>query len=535
MNQPESAKCENGMAVAPHALAAESAVAVLKEGGNAVEAMVAAAATIAVIYPHMNGIGGDGFWLISGPGRKPIAIQACGYAGQKADIAFYQREGLARIPARGPLAANTVAGTVGGWSQTLAWAQQHISSPPLALSRLLKDAVSYAREGVVVTPGLHQQIDRRLPELAQLPGFSALFAPGGQPLQAGEILRQPALASTLERLIARGLDDFYRGETAHLIAADLAAVGSPLSLNDLQRFSAARVEPLVLEIGDDRVYNLPPPSQGLVSLLITGIIEQQRKKQCIQSESDFIHQCVEATKLAFTIRDSHITDPAWMRQDPQAFLTAEAIADLSAQIDPHRAMSWGKGRGPADTIWMGVVDGKGTAVSFIQSIYHEFGSAVVLPQSGIIWQNRGSSFSLDPQATNPLQPGRLPFHTLNPGLVQRGNGDLMVYGSMGGDGQPQTLATLFDRIVNQGMDPQSAISAPRWLLGRTWGESSDTLKVENRISQVTKAVLTGYGHDVETYPAYDDLMGHAGAIIRYHTGELDGGSDPRSDGGVARY
>lgn len=535
MKQPGSAKCENGMAVAPHALAAESAVAILKEGGNAVEAMVAAAATIAVIYPHMNGIGGDGFWLISGPGRKPVAIQACGYAGEKADIAFYQQRGLAQIPSRGPLAANTVAGTVGGWSQALTWAGQHLSSPPLALSRLLKEALSYARNGVAVTPGLHGQICRRLPQLAHLPGFSELFAPGGQPLQAGEMLRQPALASTLERLIVSGLDDFYRGETASLIAADLAAVGSPLTPDDLQRFSAPLVEPLVLEIGDDRVYNLPPPSQGLVSLLITGIIEEQRKKQAIHSESDFIHQCVEATKLAFNIRDSHITDPAWMREEPQTFLTADAIRHLSEQICPDRAMPWGRGRGPADTIWMGVVDREGTAVSFIQSIYHEFGSAVVLPQSGIIWQNRGSSFSLDPLATNPLQPGRLPFHTLNPGLAQRANGDVMVYGSMGGDGQPQTLATLFDRIINQGMEPQAAISAPRWLLGRTWGENSDTLKIENRISQATKAILTGYGHDVETCPAYDDLMGHAGAILRYHTGELDGGSDPRSDGGVASY
>ena len=308
-----------------------------------------------------------------------------------------------------------------------------------------------------------------------------------------------------------------------------------LRFSDLDAYRAARVKPLALETEIGTVYNLPPPSQGLVSLLITGMIEQQRKKGAIADETDFVHHCVEATKLAFTLRDRHITDPAHMTLDPQSLLTADNIAQLSAQIVPDRAQSWGKGRGPADTIWMGVIDGSGTAVSFIQSIYHEFGSAVILADSGIIWQNRGSSFSLDPSATNPLQPGRLPFHTLNPGLARLANGDALVYGSMGGDGQPQTLAAVFDRILHQNMTPQAAIAAPRWLLGRTWGESSDTLKIESRLRAATTDTLKQYGHDVEIYPPYDDLMGHAGAILRHGNGMLEGGSDPRSDGGVARW
>ncbi|MEX3022400.1 gamma-glutamyltransferase family protein [Kluyvera sp. STS39-E] len=535
MTQYQSARCMQGMAVAPHSLAAESAVAVLRDGGNAIEAMVAAAATIAVVYPHMNGIGGDGFWLISSPGKEPVAIQACGFAAEKANIAFYQQAGYSQIPVRGPLAANTVAGTVSGWEQALAWAEQNSAKAPLPLPRLLKDAVHYARHGVPVSPGLHQQIASRLEQLRQYPGFSGLFAPAGEALGVNELLFQPALANTLERLAGNGLGDFYHGETARLMSAELEAAGSLLRFNDLDRFSASQVKPLALHTDAGTVYNLPPPSQGLVSLLITGILEQQRKKGVIRDEADFVHHCVEATKLAFNLRDRHITDPAHMTLDPQCLLTAENIADLSSQIAADRALPWGKGRGPADTIWMGVIDGSGTAVSFIQSIYHEFGSAVILPDSGVIWQNRGSSFSLDPKATNPLQPGRLPFHTLNPALARLTDGGLLVYGSMGGDGQPQTLAAVFDRIVNQNMTPQAAITAPRWLLGRTWGESSDTLKIESRLRAETTDTLKQYGHDVEIYPPYDDLMGHAGAILRHRNGMLEGGSDPRSDGGVARW
>ncbi|OAT50941.1 gamma-glutamyltranspeptidase [Kluyvera georgiana ATCC 51603] len=188
MTQIQSAKCMQGMAVAPHSLAAESAVAVLRDGGNAVEAMVAAAATVAVVYPHMNGIGGDGFWLISRPGEEPVAIQACGFAAEKANIDFYRQAGYTQVPVRGPLAANTVAGTVGGWERALEWAGEHTDNAALPLTRLLHDAIHYARHGVPVTSGLHQQITARLPQLGQYPGFCGLFAPEGQALTPDDLL-----------------------------------------------------------------------------------------------------------------------------------------------------------------------------------------------------------------------------------------------------------------------------------------------------------------------------------------------------------
>jgi oxamate amidohydrolase len=186
-------------------------------------------------------------------------------------------------------------------------------------------------------------------------------------------------------------------------------------------------------------------------------------------------------------------------------------------------------------VWLGVVDRDGVAVSFIQSIYHEFGSGIVLRESGVNWNNRGCSFSLDPGARNPLTPGRRPFHTLNPALARLGDGRTLVYGNMGGDGQPQSQSAVFSRIATFGWNPQAAIDAPRWLLGRTWGQTSDTLKLEARFSNETVEALRRVGHDVERVKSYDATMGHAGAIVRHPNGVMEAGSDPRGDGVVAGW
>jgi gamma-glutamyltranspeptidase/glutathione hydrolase len=186
-------------------------------------------------------------------------------------------------------------------------------------------------------------------------------------------------------------------------------------------------------------------------------------------------------------------------------------------------------------VWLGVIDAEGVAVSFIQSIYHEFGSGLVLPESGINWQNRGCSFSLDPYARNPLTPGRRPFHTLNPALARFADGRTMVYGNMGGDGQPQSQSAVFSRIAHFGWNPQAAIDAPRWLLGRTWGQTNETLKLEARFPAETFDALRRLGHDVEQMQPYDEAMGHAGAIVRHDNGCLEAGYDPRSDGAAAGW
>jgi gamma-glutamyltranspeptidase len=528
-------RAPRGMAVAPCALAAQSALAVLRDGGNAVEAMVAAAATIAVAYPHMNGIGGDGFWLIAAPGAAPIGIEACGGAAAAASTEFYRAQGLSAIPFRGPLAANTIAGTVSGWELALDWSRQTLGGR-LPLKRLLADAIAYAADGFPITRSQEQNTASKADELANVPGFAeTYFDVDAQPPKAGALFKQKRLAQTLERLAHAGLNDFYRGDLARSIAADLQALGSPLNLDDLNGYHARTREPLELKHSLGTIYNMPPPTQGLVSEIIVGLLDRLLRADMDPLGPDYVHACVEATKLAFGVRDRHITDPDYMDVDPQSFLASDKLDAMAAKVSMSKASPWPRGADPADTVWLGVIDGNGVAVSFIQSVYHEFGSGIVLPNSGINWQNRGCSFSLDPNARNALAPGRRPFHTLNPPLARFTDGRTMVYGAMGGDGQPQSQSAVFSRIVKFGFDAQSAVSAPRWLLGRTWGLPSDTLKLEARFPDATFAGLRALGHDVESMEAYDEAMGHAGAIIRYPDGTFEGGFDPRGDGAAAGW
>jgi gamma-glutamyltranspeptidase/glutathione hydrolase len=522
------------MAVAPHSLAAQSALGVLREGGNAVEAMVAAAATIAVVYPHMNSIGGDGFWLVHVPGEPMRAIDASGAAANAASIGFYRERGLSSIPFRGGVAANTVAGTISGWDLALQFSRDKLRGR-VPLPRLLADAIHYARDGIAVTRSQTATTQAKIDGLRGQPGFDAAYLVDGTAPRTGSRFVQQRMASTLDRLATAGLADFYRGDMARAIAADLARAGSPVALADLESHRAQWREPLALPHSLGTVYNLPPPTQGLASLLILGILDRLPLGRTDPLGADYVHLCVEAVKQAFGVRDRHVTDPAFMTVDPKSFLEPESLDALAAKVDPARAAPWGKGKGPGDTIWMGVVDGDGRAVSFIQSLYHEYGSGVVLDASGICWQNRGCSFSLDESAPNVLRPGRKPFHTLNPAMALLADGRTLVYGNMGGDGQPQTQSAVFTRTMLFGMDPQAAISAPRWLLGRTWGQVSETLKLETRFAPEVVDELRRRGHDVEVVAPYDEVVGHAGAIIRGADGLLQGGYDPRSDGGVAGY
>lgn len=517
------------MVVAPHHLAAQAGRDVLRDGGNAVEAMIASAAAIAVVYPHMNAIGGDGFWLVSRPGVAPIAIDACGGAAGLADHAFYR--GHEQIPSRGPLAALTVAGTIGGWALALekarAWGGR------LPLSRLLADAAYHAREGIAVTRSQAALTAAKRAELADVPGFAEHLLIDGQAPVEGAVLQQRRLADTLDQLARAGLDDFYRGELAAAMAADLEQVGSPLRQDDLAGFSPLAVEPLTLRAGGANVWNLPPPTQGLASLLILGIFDRLGVTRAEGFEH--IHALVEATKQAFMVRDKHVTDPRWMDCDPQRLLADDNLDRLAAQVDRERALPWPQPMDAGDTVWMGCIDGDGCAVSFIQSIYWEFGSGIVLPSTGVLWQNRGISFSLQEGARQALVPGRRPFHTLNPALAQFDDGRTLVYGTMGGEGQPQTQAAVFSRYALFNEPLQQAITAPRWLLGRTWGDETTTLKLESRFAPDLIARLKAAGHDVEMLGEFSDTTGHAGAVVRRADGWLEGGADPRSDGTVAAF
>jgi len=532
-----------GMAVAPHNLAAESAIDVLREGGNALEAMIAAAATIAVVYPHMNSIGGDGFWVIRGPKGVPGGIDASGPSAARATRDWYADQGITdKIPFRGGVAALTVAGTVAGWGRAFELSRRNLGGR-MSMSRLLSDAVHFAEHGIPVTASQHHSTAQKLAELKDRPGFAETFLVKGAAPEIGSLFKQPRLAKTIQRIGKEGSNTFYRGGLSKLLSKELAAVGSPLAHTDLKRFDASLVDPLHIAVrpscrghtlGAD-LFNMVPPSQGIISLMILGIMNRLKSMGLDPEGPDFLHAQVEATKLAFAIRDRNITDRDFMKVRPAALLESRHLDELAARIDMRKAAPWGQKLTPGDTIWMGVVDSNGLAVSFIQSIYHEFGSGVVLPESGVNWQNRGCSFSLDPAHINCLEPGKKPFHTLNAGLAQISDGRSMVYGTMGGDGQPQTQATIFTRAVNFADHPQRAIERPRWLLGRTWGVPSDTLKLESRFPAAVVTELRGRGHEIEMLADWDESVGHAGMIIRHANGVLEGGYDPRSNGAAIGY
>jgi len=530
-----STVARRGIAVASHSLAAQSALAVLREGGNALEAMVAAASTIAVVYPHMTGIGGDAFWVVAAPGEAPFAIDACGPAARDATIDFYRARGLEAIAPRGPLAANTVAGTIGGWELALEISRERWGGR-LPLARLLEDSIHYAEAGVPVTASQEANTSAKRGELESVPGFASRFLPDGAVPRRGALFAQPVMAATLRRLAEAGLADFYRGDLGRAIAADLAATGSPLALADLEAYRAREVVPLTLAHGTGQLYNMTPPTQGIVSLAILGICERLGLASMAADSADHVHAIVESTKAAFLgIRDPHVADPAFMKLDPQALLSDENLARLAAQIDMTRARPWGGRTQAGGTIWMGVIDGAGRAASFIQSIYHEFGSGLVLPATHVNWQNRGCGFSLDAARINALAPGKKPFHTLNPALARLADGRTLVYGTMGGDGQPQTQAAVFTRHAVFGQPLQHAVTAPRWLLGRTWGSMSETLKLESRFAPSLVEALRRRGHEVEVLTDFDETMGHAGALARRADGALEGAYDPRGDGTVAGY
>ena len=517
-----------GVTAAPHAAAAEAGRAILAEGGNALEAMVAMAASIAAVYPHMNHIGGDGFWLLREPKGKVRAFMGAGPAGSKARPDLYREHDA--IPARGPLAALTVPGAVGAWMLALDAARAFGGKLPLDV--LLGAAIRQARDGYAVTRSQARLTAEKLAELKGVPGFAAAFLPDGKPPQEGSTLKQPALAATLDHLAHAGLADFYRGDVGREIAADLERIGSPVTRDDILRYHAVLAEALSVRLNAGTVFNTRPPTQGLASLIILGLYE---RFHAAEAESfEFVHGLVESTKRAYRVRDRVITDPAWLPQPVERFLDPRFL-DLEVQkIEPRKAAKWPAPTGEGDTIWMGAADSSGLAVSYIQSLYWEFGSGCVLPRTGVLMQNRGASFSLDRAALNSLMPGRLPFHTLNPAVAVLDDGRVMAYGTMGGDGQPQTQAMIFARHVLHRVPLDKAIDAPRWLLGRTWGSTVTNLRMEQRFDGNLIDRLLSAGHDVEVLSdAYSDTMGHAGAVVLHANGTLEGAHDPRADGGAA--
>ena len=528
MSDLHSAGHRRGVVAAPHAAAVEAGRTILASGGNAIEAMVAMAATIAVVYPHMNGIGGDGFWLIREPSGRVRALMAAGVAGAGARPELYHEAGLDRIPPRGPLAVLTVPGAIAGWSLALEAAGAHGGNMPLA--DLMGAAIRHAREGALVSRS--HAACAGLPDLSAAPGFAATFLVDGKPPAVGATLKQSALAATLEQLAHAGLEDFYRGDVGREIADDLDRIGSPVTRADLETCRASVAEPLRLELASASLFNTPPPTQGLASLMILGLFERLGVRG--PESFDHVHGLVEATKRALALRNRYVTDPRYLAHPPERYLDGAFLDAEAKSIDRQRAAPWRPPGGGGDTIWMGSADAGGLVVSYIQSLYWEFGSACVLPKTGVLMQNRGVAFSLRPGGLNRLAPGRLPPHTLNPALARLADGRVMAYGTMGGDAQPQVQAALFTRHADFRVPLADALERPRWALGQTWGAPQASLRVEARFDEGVIDRLRSAGHDVEVLAdAFADSMGHAGAVVLHPNGTLEGAHDPRADGGAA--
>jgi gamma-glutamyltranspeptidase/glutathione hydrolase len=516
----------NGMVATSHARASEAGAAALRRGGSAVDAAIAANAMLAVCYPHMCGLGGDAFMLIFDPKTGRVeGLEAAGPAAARASISWYRAQGVrGTIPARGPLAALTVPGAIDGWRIA------HERYGRLQWASLFGDAIAAARDGVPQTAKL----------AAWVAGSSAgvMHRPGLAKFYAGGAVKNPALANSLATIARDGARAFYDGPLARAVCPQ----GSPLTPEDLAAYGAAWIEPISTAYRGHVLYEMPPPTQGVAPLAIANILEGFDVTAMGEGTAAHYHHMAEAIKLAYADRDAFVTDPNFVEVPVAAMIDKSYAAKRRALIRSDRALTEAEvvpgltaksnvRNVPAgDTCYFCAADRDGMAVSIIQSLYFDFGSAELGGDTGIILQNRGSFFSLDENHPNRLEPGKRTFHTLIPALLAKDGRPRAVFGAMGGEGQPQSHIALLTRMVDFGMDPQAAISAPRFLLGRTWGEATAAMMLEGRVGDAVLRELAARGHPVMRAGAFEEAMGHAQAIRVSDDGSFEGGADPRGDG-----
>jgi len=521
------ALAQRGMVSSPHYLSSGAGLRVLQDGGSAVDAAVAMNAALGVVYPHMTGVGGDALWLIHDASTGKVhALNGSGRAGSEATREWFSEQGHQQIPIRGPLAAITVPGAVDSWCTAHQWFGR------LPLSSVLSPAIDYARDGYPVCQAQADCFSEVLDVLSSYPSSQEALLPGQRAPRFGEVIRFPRLAETLETIAREGRDGFYSGAVAAEMVSSLRRAGGLLNHDDFAAQRSQWQEPLSTNYRGFDCYQHPPNSQGLAHLIMLNILEGFDISGMGADSSDYVHTIVEATKRAFSERDRYVTDPDHSDVPIEQLLSKDYAAELRASIDletTYQAPATAAVGG--DTTCSVAVDGDGNAVSVIQSLYHECGSGFVAGDTGVLLQNRGAFFSLDPEHVNRLEPAKRTFHTLMPGMLLRDGRPSLVYGTMGGEGQPQTSTALVTRIVDHDHDVQQAIDLPRWLYGRTWGEQTQDLRIERRFTDDTRTDLRKRGHPVRTVADTDDIMGHAQAIAIDHTSDvLSGGADPRGEG-----
>ncbi|NNU81970.1 gamma-glutamyltransferase [Halovulum dunhuangense] len=493
-----------GALTTPHPLATAAGMRVLEAGGTAPEALIAAGAVLAVVMPHFCGLGGDAVWLVSdrhGRQRSFLAI------GQGIDRPMP----AGPFPLRGPGSILTTAAVVDGWRHAFEDARATMGATA-GWEDLLAPAAGIAADGHEVTRSQAFWAGFRAPDCGGWPGFGRIFLGDGQPLPAGHVLRQPELARTLSDLAERGPREFYTGPLARRIVEGLRAEGVVIGAHDLARTTTRQAAPLALDYRGLTLLAPPPPTQGVTTLQIMGILSRFDLARHAPGSAGHVHLCVEAVKRAFLHRHA-IADPAFARADTGRWLGDAALDAEAGRIATDRAMPWPHRWQHGDTVFLGAIDAQGNAASVLQSTYFDWGSGVVAGDTGILWQNRGAAFSSDPASPNAFAPGKLPFYTLNPGLALKDGQPHIVYGTQGADGQPQTLAMLLTRLIDFAQTPEDALAGPRFLLGRTFSDSRDSLKIEADAGAQVLSDLAALGHEISPIPAQSPIAGQAGLVV----------------------
>lgn len=480
----------------------------LRDGGTAIDAAIAAAAVLAVVYPHNVALGGDLFALIRTPDGVVRCVNASGWAGAAVDAEVLRARHGGSLPARGADPV-TVPGGVRGWEVMRGFGSRTSWSATLSAAQTL------AGDGVAVAPSLATHlVDPENADLFGTDDFDRVFRPHGVPLGVGDVLVQPALADTLATLQAEGPDAFYSGVLAGPLVSHLQSHGSVLDTTDFADFQPQVQDPLRMDLDGLTVLTSPPNSQGFLLLSALAAMEEQRVDDPV---GDGLGHLVRAFHQGNAIRDSRLADPRF------------ADVDLGRSDGPAPAAAPAPGPARGDTVGIAALDGEGYAVSLIQSVYHAFGSGLIDPATGVLFHNRGCGFSLDPSSANLIGPRKRPAHTLMPAMTLRQSRIAHVLATMGGQGQPQILAQILLRALG-GAGAVDAVAAPRAIVGNQCGGGPDTVTVEADLPQAAKASIRRAGFDPAEVPARTEAMGQANVVFVDPAGSVTAASDPRSDG-----
>ena len=508
------------MVTADHPLAVQAAASLLDQGGDAVEALVLANLVLAVVNPHMCGLGGDLFALVYRADKEQVmALDAAGFSPRRASLDSYREKNIEKIPATG-IYTCTVPGALAGWHTLL----ENYGS--LGLDTLIGRAIDHAREGFPAYGGLLDAIASRRAQLSACPVASTIFLPGGNLPQIGDLIRQPALASSLALIADQGPEVFYHGELGEKLVAHSEGLGGFFSMEDLAAYRVIWKPPLRAQYRGYTLATQPPPSQGLALLLQARILEQIKLASMEPGSADLIHYIVEAKKQAFAERDRHICDPAFHSIPLDDLLDSAKVIEMARSISDQAnplQCRYRFARGGEDTVYMTAVDGRGNAAVLIQSLFQEFGSCVMVPDTGIMLHNRGRGFSMNPVHPCHLEPRKRPYHTLHPLMVFDGNHPFLLLGTPGADGQTQTNMQVLVNLLDFGSDVQGAVDAPRW---RSMPDGE--LLLERRFPEETITDLSQKGHRIVQLAEISPLMGSAQAILIDRDRQLlSGGADGR--------